>query len=209
MTQKRKDITYFNVTPAVATWPILEAQGFVPYCRGLYFSVPALVARRARHDGRSRHAGHGLRRRACRMRNLRCSSAMRNMAASAWYAAPPKKSFPSFFSRLRKRRGIIPLPAMQLGYCRSIADYVRCAGAIGRYLLWRGKPIVIVDANGAVAGLARHLQRGARPQIFQGPAPTPARRSRRHRTRDLRHVKKKPIRPLEAYSRIEPSEIRA
>ena len=42
MTQKRKDVTYFNVTPAVATWPILEAQGFVPYCRGLHFSVPAL-----------------------------------------------------------------------------------------------------------------------------------------------------------------------
>src|SRR6202020_1977307 len=42
MTQKRKDITYFNVTPAVATWPILEAQGFVPYCRGLHFSLPVL-----------------------------------------------------------------------------------------------------------------------------------------------------------------------
>src|ERR1700685_1128843 len=43
MTQKRKDITYFNITPAAATWPILEAQGFVPYCRGLYFSLPALA----------------------------------------------------------------------------------------------------------------------------------------------------------------------
>src|SRR5512135_135254 len=28
MTQKRRDVTYFNVTPAVPTWPILEAQGF-------------------------------------------------------------------------------------------------------------------------------------------------------------------------------------
>ena len=42
MSQKRKDVTYFNVTPATATWPILEAQGFLPYCRGLHFSVPAL-----------------------------------------------------------------------------------------------------------------------------------------------------------------------
>src|ERR1700690_1384067 len=42
MTQKRKDVTYFNVTPAAATWPILEAQGFMPYCRGMYVSVPAL-----------------------------------------------------------------------------------------------------------------------------------------------------------------------
>ena len=42
MTQKRKDVTYFNVTPAFPTWPILEAQGFKTYCRGLYFSLPVL-----------------------------------------------------------------------------------------------------------------------------------------------------------------------
>ncbi len=42
MAQKRKDVTYFNVTPAHPTWPILEAQGFTSYCTGLYFSVPAL-----------------------------------------------------------------------------------------------------------------------------------------------------------------------
>src|ERR1700723_4108734 len=42
MSQKRKDVTYFNVTPALPTWPILEAQGFQVYCRGLCFSLPAL-----------------------------------------------------------------------------------------------------------------------------------------------------------------------
>ena len=42
MAQRRKDVTYFNVTPDVSTWPILEARGFMPYCRGLYFSVPVL-----------------------------------------------------------------------------------------------------------------------------------------------------------------------
>jgi hypothetical protein len=42
MTRKRKDVTYFNVTPATATWPVIEAQGFRLYCRGLHFSVPAL-----------------------------------------------------------------------------------------------------------------------------------------------------------------------
>ena len=42
MTQKRKDVVYINVTPAHPTWPILEAQGFLSYCNGLYFSVPAL-----------------------------------------------------------------------------------------------------------------------------------------------------------------------
>ena len=68
MTQKRKDVTYFNVTPATATWPIIEAQGFKLYCRGLHFSVPALSRRRARHDHRSGCARHTRRRGAARRR---------------------------------------------------------------------------------------------------------------------------------------------
>jgi hypothetical protein len=168
MTQKRKDVTYLNVTPAVATWPILEAQGFVPYCRGLYFSVPALsrggrgvTVEVVTPDAASiaglpdadlallkRHAGYG------------CLSLVCHIA---------DQPLPFIFFSLRKRRGIIPLPAMQLGYCRSIADYIKCAGAIGRYLLWRGKPIVIVDANGAVAGLPGIYSEARGRKYFKGP----------------------------------------
>src|SRR6201999_1049184 len=135
--------TYFNVTPATPTWPILEAQGFKIYCRGLYFSFPAM-SRQPRDmqvetvtpdttaiAGLSdddlavlkRHAGYG------------CLSLVCRTAG---------KALPFIFFPLRKRRGIIPLPALQLGYCRDIADYIGCAGAIGRYLLWRGSPIVIL-----------------------------------------------------------------
>ena len=168
MTQKRKDVTYFNVTPAAATWPILEAQGFVAYCRGLYFSLPAL-SRGSRGvtvdvvtpdtaviaglpDAElamlKRHAEYG------------CLSLVCHTAETV---------LPFIFFSLRKRRGIIPLPAMQLGYCRSIADYIKCAGAIGRYLLRRGKPIVIVDANGAVAGLPGAYSEVRGRKYFKGP----------------------------------------
>ena len=168
MTQKRKDITYLNVTPAPATWPILEAQGFLPYCRGLYFSFPALS-----RSGRGmtievvttatasvaglpdadlemlkRHAEYG-----CLALVCRTAQATR----------------PFIFFSLRKRRGIIPLPALQLGYCRSIADYVDCAGAIGRYLLVRGKPIVIVDATEALAGLPGIYRQLRRRKYYKGP----------------------------------------
>jgi hypothetical protein len=152
MTQKRKDVTYFNITPATPTWPILEAQGFQPYCRGLHFSVPALSASERGTTIEAvapdtqlvagltddelallkRHAEYGAVSLVCRTK---------------------ESALPFIFFPLRKRRGIIPLPAMQLGYCRSIDDYVRCAGAIGRYLLRRGKPVIIVDANGPVAAL--------------------------------------------------------
>jgi hypothetical protein len=168
MTQKRKDVTYSNVTPAVTTWPILDAQGFVPYCRGLYFSVPILS-----HGGRGvvveavtqdtafiaglpdadlallkRHAEYG------------CLSLVCRTADGA---------LPFIFFSLRKRRGIIPVPAMQLGYCRSIDDYVKCAGAIGRHLLRRGKPIVTIDANGAMAGLPGVYTEMRGRKYFKGP----------------------------------------
>jgi hypothetical protein len=168
MTQKRRDVTYFNVTPAAATWPILETQGFRPYCRGLYFSLPAL-SRNGRGmtikavspdtpsiaglpseelDRLKRHAEYGA-------VSLVCHSA--------------EAVFPFIFFRLRKRRGVIPVPALQLGYCRSIPDYVNCASAIGRYLLPRGKPFIIVDANEPLSGLAGVYSEVHGRKYFKGP----------------------------------------
>jgi hypothetical protein len=70
---------------------------------------------------------------------------------------------------LRKRRGIIPLPALQLGFCREISDYAGCTGAIGRYLLRRGSPVVILDANGPIAGLAGIYSEARGRKYFKGP----------------------------------------
>jgi hypothetical protein len=167
MTQKRKDVTYFNVTPALPTWPILEAQGFKAYCRGLYFSLPAMSGNgrgmqveTVRADTASivglsdeelttlkRHAGYGCVSLVCRTAD---------------------KATPFIFFSLRKRREIIPVPALQLGYCREIADFVRCAGAIGRHLLWRGSPIVIIDANGPIARLAGIYNEARGRKYFKG-----------------------------------------
>ena len=170
MTQKRKDVTYFNLTPALSTWPILEAQGFKAYCRGLYFSFP-LLARGVRgmrieavtpettsiaglpDDDLAllrRHAGYNC-------LSLVCITA--------------DEVTPFIFFPLRKRRGIIPLPALQLCFCREIADYVRCAGVLGRYLLWRGRPIVILDANGPISGLAGVYTEARGRKYFKGPRP--------------------------------------
>src|SRR5215472_2648127 len=40
--QRHKCVTYVNISPAHWTWPTIEAQGFRAYCRGLFFSLPAL-----------------------------------------------------------------------------------------------------------------------------------------------------------------------
>ena len=40
--QRHKHVTYINISPATWTWPIIEAQRFQTYCRGLFVSLPAL-----------------------------------------------------------------------------------------------------------------------------------------------------------------------
>jgi hypothetical protein len=77
--------------------------------------------------------------------------------------------FPFILSPLRIRRGWIAPPAMQLIYCRDIAEYVRCAGAIGRALIRQRKLSVIVDANGPVPGLVGIFSRARGRKYFKGP----------------------------------------
>src|SRR5450631_1471524 len=39
---RHKDVTYVNISPAVHTWPVIEAQGFSRYCFGEIITFPAL-----------------------------------------------------------------------------------------------------------------------------------------------------------------------
>jgi hypothetical protein len=150
--QRLEEVTYVNISPARWTWPIIEAQGFRAYCKGLFLSVPllsradnrvrieAIAANATEIDGLPsreaellmRHARHG------------CLSLVLHT---------PRGPVPFVLQQVRIRRGFIAPPAMQLIYCRDIADYVACAGLIGRLLLARGKISVILDANAPVPGL--------------------------------------------------------
>ncbi len=146
-----------------------KTQGFSSYCNGLLFSIPLLSACRPRIAvetvspetsgiaGLSETEAELLIRHA----RYRCLSLVCRTAGVG--------VFPFILSPLRLRRGWIAPPAMHLIYCRDIADYVRCAGAIGRTLVRRGKLSVILDSNGPVAGLAG-IYSGARGRkYFKGP----------------------------------------
>ncbi|WP_024509229.1 hypothetical protein [Bradyrhizobium sp. ARR65] len=169
--QRHKDVTYVNISPAHWTWRIIEAQGFQPYCSGLFFSFPALsraaqgmrleiISQQAPTiDGLSaaevalltRHAGYGCLSLVCR--------------------AAGGRAFPFILQPMRIRRGWIALPAMQLIYCRDVADYIACAGRIGRLLLRRGKIAVALDANGRVEGLTGFYTQARGRKYFKGPHP--------------------------------------
>jgi hypothetical protein len=167
--QRHKHVTYLNISPATWTWPIIETQGFSSYCKGLFFSIPALSRAAAgtsveivlpdakRIEGLSaadlelltRHAGYG------------CLSLMRRTASG--------RASPFILQPMRIRRGWIAPPAMQLIYTRDVAEYAACAGAIGRLLLRRGKAVVIVDSNGKVPGLIGLYTEARGRKYFKGP----------------------------------------
>jgi hypothetical protein len=165
--QRHKHVTYINISPARWTWRTIEAQGFSAYCGGLFFSFPALsvpakgmrveVVRQDTDivEGLSkadvmllaRHAGYGCLSLVCRAADGRTS--------------------PFVLHPMRIRR--INVPAMQLIYCSDVADYVACAGAIGRFLLRRGRISVALDANGRVKDLVGFYRGSSGRKYFKGP----------------------------------------
>jgi hypothetical protein len=160
---RQKEVTFFNVTPARETWPTLAVMGYKRYCSGRFLAVPALSAWQpgvrvrmvagdiAANDDLSAfetrllldHQSYGCISVTCRLLQRR---------------------YPFVF-QTRCKAG---LRFAYLIYCRHVADFVRLAGPLGRFLALRGITMVIVDANGPVAGLVGRYDDGF-PKYFRGP----------------------------------------
>lgn len=165
--QRHENVVYMNISPAHWTWRMIEAQGFRTYCGGLFFSLPGLSRPEAgmrveliRPGTRAieglpdtdvallaRHATYGCLSLVCRAVNGR--------------------AFPFVLQSMRIRG--VPLPAMQIIYCQETTDYVACAGAIGRFLLKRGRIAVALDANGPVKDLIGIYREPIGRKYFKGP----------------------------------------
>jgi hypothetical protein len=167
--QRNKEVTYLNISPATWTWPIIEMQGFNSYCSGLFFSIPALsrvaLGMSVEIVSPDTSAIEGLPQSDVELLTRHAHYGCVSLVCRAASGAP----FPFILSPLRIRRGWIAPPAMQLIYCRDIAEYVRCAGAIGRALIRQRKLSVIVDANGPVPGLVGIFSRARGRKYFKGP----------------------------------------
>jgi hypothetical protein len=61
------------------------------------------------------------------------------------------------------------VPAMRLIYCTDVADYIACIGAIGRFLLRRGRISVALDANGRMNELVGFYRDARARKYFKGP----------------------------------------
>jgi hypothetical protein len=161
---RAKDVVYVDLTPAPNTIPILAALGYASFSKGRYVAFPALcgsprdvrvepVGRRARFVSEippfesKLLADHA---------RLGCVSLVcRSGSGRHPFVFLPRRKF--------------GVPFADLVYCRDLAEFTRFAGAFGRYLAWRGLPIVMLDADGPLPGIPGRFS-DHRPKYVKGPA---------------------------------------
>lgn len=161
---KRHPAAYINITASRHTWTTIEAQGFSRYSDGMFLGVPALASSKhsvlvhaarpdqpvaeaippAERDLMADHAKYG------------CISLWCETADGV---------YPFIFAQRRLKKIV---PYAQLIYCRSIDDFVRFAGPIGRHLARRGLPLVMFDANGPAPGIPGRYLKDRMPKFFSG-----------------------------------------
>jgi hypothetical protein len=161
---KHKDVTYLNVSPAPHTWPIIEAQGFARYSDGVFICLPMLSGLFAPADvsildGRQRPPAF------CEPFEEEIVRQHADLGCVSIWCVTAERAYPFVF---RPRRAKKFIPYSQLVYCRDTSDFVRFAGPIGRYLAWRGKPLVVFDAKAPVPGLIGSFCRGRMPKYLKG-----------------------------------------
>jgi hypothetical protein len=156
-------VTYVNISPAENTWPTIEAQGFRCIREGWFLSFPALGrgSEPARILPLSR-APQELPERTLLQEHAALGCIVIVIENAGTY-------YPFVFAPRRLLHRTVP--AMKLAYCRDFADYIRFAGAIGRYLLLRGMPAVVVDADARVQELTGLQIESTRRYYVRGPHP--------------------------------------
>jgi hypothetical protein len=160
---RHREATYINVTPAPHTWPILTAQGYHKYCEGRLLAFPLLSRRRTQARIVDFEPGEGVERLAPGEAELLAAHAQYGCISLVAHAGG--EVFPFVFAP-RRKFGVVPL--LFLIYCRSMDEFVRLSPSLGRHLIRRGYPSIVVDADGPVANLPGFYW-GGFPKYSRGP----------------------------------------
>ena len=161
MPLRLKGPTLFNISAAPETHATIEAQGFRRYVEGSFhapaFLAPPVEGAKLATVGEADEATSlflaGLARQGCLCFEIRARGEI----------------LPFAFVPIRIFGG--RLRAAQLVYCRETEDFVRFARPLGRALLRRGYPTVVLDANGPIPGLRGRYVAGRRVRYARGPNP--------------------------------------
>jgi hypothetical protein len=161
---RNKQVTYFNITPDPKTIPILKLQGYVEYCGGEFICVPAFL--RQEEDCKvyfaSDRAISGTRLSEWESNLLRDH---REYGCISVICRSAGRHYPFVFIK-RRKMGFISWA--QLAYCTDMEDFIRFAGALGRFLLKQGITMMAVDADVPLKGIFGWYRHGG-PKFSKGP----------------------------------------
>jgi hypothetical protein len=161
---RHKDVTYLNLTPVAHTRPILLAQGYTCYATGVF--IAALPLHMFVRAPRTRIVpAHATPRASFAAFERRVLLDHIDYGCIGFWCETEERAHPFVF-RLRTIKGV---PAAQLVYSRDVEDCVRFAGPLARYLMLRGCPLLIIDANGPMPGLVGKYFDQKMPRYFRGP----------------------------------------
>lgn len=149
---KLKHVTYLNASPAPHTWKTLAAQGFTQYNfgRSLSFALPG--------SGHVSEAIPG---------DLPEAQLLRDHRALGMTVVTVERdgvTTPFVFKPRRLDRP--PIPVLDVMYTRGPDDLRRCAPALARHFLPRGRLGFLID--GRQPGLSHYVD-GKEPRYFKGP----------------------------------------
>jgi len=161
---RHKDVTYLNLTSEPHTRPILNAQGYTCYAGGVF--VAALALHVFARGPRARILpARAMPRASFTAYERQVLLDHTSYGCTALWCETEERAYPFVF-RLRTLKGI---PCAQLVYCRDIEDCTRFAGPLARYLMLRGRPLLLIDANGQIPGLVGKYFDQTMPRYFRGP----------------------------------------
>jgi hypothetical protein len=162
---KFKDVTVLNVSALAHTWPILKHQGYLRYSEGQMVCIPVLQP--GPLGVRVHVYAEAM---AARLRDSAEATLMAYHAERGCISLVCEQGgelTPFVFLRRPIRK--LALAYVQLAYCRDTADFVHFAGPLGRYLLVRGMPMAVIDAEGPVKGLVGRFVMDRVPKFYRGP----------------------------------------
>lgn len=157
--------TYLNVSPAPETLPIIAAQGFRPFSKGVFAALPLLArggGAPVRLDARWDAA-------TIRGPDLRLLNDHAAFGCIGLWCETARGGQPLIVRRRRIKPGGIP--CAQLIYCRSLEDLEAMAAQVGRFLLLRGMPLLLVTTDHPLRGVPGRLFSERLPMYFKGTEP--------------------------------------
>jgi hypothetical protein len=163
----RRDATYFNISPRPHTLPILQAQGYTRYCSGRFVAIPTMRTVSAGAEATVEPFEPGLADESLAADEIDLLQAHAGYGCLSLICRAGSGRFPFVFEP-RRKFGFLPFA--YLVYCRDRDDFVRFSAPLQRYLLRRGFPLVVLDANGAIPGLSGWYGETC-PKYFKGPEP--------------------------------------